>query len=563
MSFLLLLLIAGLVREPLLSAQTQRPLDHKADLVVLARSIWTGNPRQPAAQALAVRHGEIVFVGSRADAAAWISPETRVIDAPSGHVLPGLIDAHAHLVSLGTEAFQLDLRGAANLDEVITRLRDYAKQHPGEGWITGQNWDQSLWPGMEFPTAAILDGVLPDRPVWLKRIDGHAGWANSAALKRARVSDHTQPPPGGAILRDAAGKPSGVLVDEAMSLVTRVIPDPSESDVIARILEAQRRCLEAGLTGVHDAGVSPQAARLFRRLDQEGRLKLRVYGMASVPEAEALRFLASPPEPVRPSARFQLRAIKLFADGAMGSRGALLFEPYADDPGNAGLSLIEPELLLNITREALKNGWQVCTHAIGDRANALVLDAYLAALADVPAARDPRLRIEHAQVVRKADVARFAQGRIIASMQPAHAASDMRWADARLGAGSERIQGAYAWSWFREAGVSLAFGSDFPVEVQNPFWGIYAALTRQDAAGNPRGGWIPQHRLPLDLILAAYTSGAAYAAFEERRLGTLQPGFRADFILIDRDLATSSPEAILQTRVTHTVIDGEIVHARP
>jgi predicted amidohydrolase YtcJ len=284
-------------------------------------------------------------------------------------------------------------------------------------------------------------------------------------------------------------------------------------------------------------------------------LKLRVYGMATPREGAEIAFVSRPPD--LSGDRFRMRAIKLFIDGAMGSRGGLLFEPYADDPGNKGLKLIDPGVLRATTTEALRRGWQVCTHAIGDRGNALVLDAYAAALEAVPEAKDPRLRIEHAQVVRKADVPRFRALGIIASMQPSHASDDMRWADARLGPG--RVDGAYAWRWFLDAGVPLAFGSDFPVEVVNPFWGIYAALTRQDERGHPPGGWHPDQRMTLEETLRAFTAGSAHAAFDEDRLGALKVGMRADVTVVDRDLFKAEPKDVLKARVTMTVVDGEVV----
>jgi predicted amidohydrolase YtcJ len=321
-------------------------------------------------------------------------------------------------------------------------------------------------------------------------------------------------------------------------------------------LAAQALCLQAGLTGVHDASLGRGDIAAFRELDREGKLKVRVYGMASTgarPEAVSQR-----PEPAKPTDRFVLRAIKIFIDGAMGSRGGLLFEPYSDDPGNSGLLLTDPESLEATTETALRNGWQVCTHAIGDKGNDLVLSAYEAALRAVPEAKDPRLRIEHAQVVRRSDIARFRKWNIVASMQPSHSSDDMRWADARLG--PDRVQGAYAWRWFLDGGVRVAFGSDFPVEIVNPFWGIYAAITRQDEKGYPEGGWHSDQRLSLDETLRAFTAESAYAAFEENRLGVLKPGMRADVIIVDRDLDRVPPIGVLKAKVLATMIDGEVVY---
>jgi predicted amidohydrolase YtcJ len=379
-------------------------------------------------------------------------------------------------------------------------------------------------------------------------------------MRRARVTKETPAPSDGQIIRDASGQPTGVFIDGAMDLVTHVIPIPSQADVARRIFAGQALALASGLTGIHDAGVSRRDTVAYRTLDQQGRLKLRVYGMA-LPGEDPAAYVSQPPTPAQPGARFELRAIKLFIDGAMGSRGGLLFEPYSDDPGNRGLLLIEPELLERTVEAALRHGWQVCTHAIGDKGNALVLDAYAAALAAVPEARDPRLRIEHAQAVRKADVARFASLGTIASMQPAHAVDDMRWADARLG--PERVQGAYAWRWFLDAGVPLAFGSDAPVSVVNPFYGLYCALTRQDEQGRPPGGWHPDQRLTLEEALRFHTAGSAQAAFAEDRVGVLKPGMLTDVTVIDRDLFRTDPQGVLKAEVLMTVVDGAVVYEKP
>ncbi|RUL86880.1 metal-dependent hydrolase [Tautonia sociabilis] len=531
--------------------------DGPADLIVSASRIWTGDPELPWAEAVACRAGEIVAVGSIDDIARYRGPNTRIVDRPEGFAMPGLIDAHGHLLMLGSSIEEVDLRDVAALDEVGRLIRERAESLPEGAWVTGRNWDQSLWPGGEFPTAAILDEASPDHPVWLRRVDGHAGWANSEAMRLAGVTAGSEAPSDGQIIRDDNGNPTGVFIDGAMGLVGRVVPELSADDVRRRLLLAQDAVLAVGLTGVHDAGVPAGVAAAFRQLDRDGLLKLRVYGMANPPDGRELEFVSRPPEASDPDARFRLQAIKLFIDGAMGSRGALMFEPYADDPENSGLYLIEPDLLLEVTTAALRNGWQVCTHAIGDKGNALVLDAYEAALQAVPEADDARLRVEHAQVVRPQDVPRFARLGIIASMQPAHASTDMRWADDRLG--PSRVLGAYAWRWFRDAGVRLAFGSDFPVEIPSPFWGLYASVSRQDARGLPDGGWHPEHLLSLHEALRGFTSGSAFSAFDEQRLGLLRPGYRADLTVIDRDPFASSPQEIREAEVTETIIDGEVV----
>ena len=531
--------------------------DGPASLILKSGRIWTGNRDQPFAEALAMRDGIIAAVGSAQDVMRYRGPSTRVIDRPDAFAIPGLIDAHGHMDSLGATQEEVDLRGVTSLDEVARRVKSRLDATPGEIWITGRNWDQSLWPGGVFPTAAVLDRVAPNRAVWLRRIDGHAGWANTEAMRRAKITRESVAPSDGQIIRDKDGLPTGVFVDGAMGLVGRAVPPPTKLDIRRRLLAAQQLALHAGLTGVHDAGISRRTADVYRELDRDGQLVIRVYGMASLTAGDEVKFVSRPPQSGPDGARFQLRAVKLFIDGAMGSRGALLFRPYHDDPSNSGLTLVDPKLLESTTTEALRHGWQVATHAIGDKGNALVLDAYAAARRAVPQSRDPRLRIEHAQVVRKEDVGRFAELGVIASMQPSHASSDMRWADARLGAG--RVDGAYAWRWFVDARVPLAYGSDFPVEIVNPFWGIYAAVTRQDAEGRPEGGWHPEHRLTVEEALRGFTAGSAYAQFSEDRVGILKGGYQADLTLLDRDPFRIPPKELLSTKVLMTIVDGQVV----
>jgi predicted amidohydrolase YtcJ len=534
--------------------------DGPADSIVKVKRIWTGDPANPWAEALAVRDGTIAAVGAWEDVKRFRGSLTRLIERPDAFATPGLIDAHGHMEALGATLEELDLRGVTSLQEIARRVKAWIDRNPGDTWITGRNWDQSLWPGGSFPKASVLDAVATGRPVWLKRVDGHAGWANTEAMRRAKAGTESKSPPDGQIIRDPDGQPTGVFIDGAMSLIARAVPPPTKDDVKRRLLAAQKVVLQNGLTSIHDAGISDSTAQAYRELDRDGRLTVRIYGMAVVPSGGEVAFVSRRPTEPTPNARFELRAIKLFMDGAMGSRGALLFEPYHDDPGNSGLMLIEPKVLEATTTAALAHGWQVCTHAIGDKGNAVVLDAYAAARRAVPENRDPRLRIEHAQAVRRQDVRRFAELGVIASMQTSHASDDMRWADARLG--PARVAGAYAWRWFLAAGVTLANGSDFPVEVVNPFWGIYAGVTRQDDQGNPSGGWHPEQLLTLDETLGSFTAGSAFAAFAEHRLGRLKPGFRADVTIVDRDLFQAKPKELLATRVDMTIIDGTVVYER-
>ena len=531
--------------------------DPPADFVLHAGRIWTGDATRPFAESLAARDGKIVAVGDRATIEQMRGPKTRVLDLPGSFATPGLIDAHGHLTSLGQTIESVDLRDAKSVGEVVRRVVERSKSLPAGEWVLGQSWDQSLWPGKELPTHEPLTTALPDRPVFLRRVDGHAGWANAAAMRIAGVTAKTEDPDGGKILHTAAGEPTGVFVDVAVDFITRHIPSSNRDAVRRRLLAAQTMCLEVGLTGVHDAGLSGREIELLRELDASGQLKLRVYGMAHPPDGREVEFVSKPPLAAKPGDRFVLRAIKMFIDGAMGSRGAVLFEPYSDDPGNTGLVLTEPELLEQITATALKNGWQVCTHAIGDRGNRLVLDAYEAALKSSPA-RDPRLRIEHAQVLALEDIPRFAKLGVIASMQPTHATTDKRWTEDRVG--PKRMLGAYAWRRLLDAHSQLAFGSDFPVEPPNPLLGLYAGITRQDLDGEPPGGWLPDQKLSFDETLHAFTAGSAYASFDENRLGVLSPGMQCDVSVFDRMLAEVPTREFTEAKSLATAIAGEVVY---
>lgn len=506
---------------------------------------------------VAVAGSKILAVGQFEELRQRFSREVTVLDFAGALILPGLIDAHGHLSTLGSLLFQVDLRGARTRQEALERVRQYARAHPEAKWILGYGWDQSLWPDRRFPTAEELSRAVPDRPVFLRRVGGHAAWVNRRALEIAGISANTPDPPGGDILRTPEGEPSGILLDEAMWLATRHIPPTTREELRRFYLAAQAECFRFGLTCVHDAGLSPSDVELLDELESSGELKLRVYGMLHAPSPDDWGPLAEPPTRTGPDRRFVLRAVKVFADGAMGSRGAWLFRPYADDPSTTGLVLTPPETIETITEQCLKTGWQVCTHAIGDRANAEVLGAYSRAVAAVQHKEDARLRIEHAQVVRPADIPRFATLRVIASMQPTHATTDMRWAERRLG--KERLAGAYAWRSMLNAGVRLAFGSDFPVESPSPFLGLYAATTRQTPEGTPPGGWQPEQRLTLQEALTAYTHGSAVAAFSENYLGHLEPGFEADIVVVSPDFLDDSPRTLLNVRVLATFVGGELV----
>jgi len=558
---LALVIVAALSLVP--AARAQEP----ADLVVVGGVVHTMDPASPRVEAFAVRDGAIVALGtSIAILDGHRGDATEVIDLGGSTVIPGLIDAHAHVMGLGRALRSLDLVGTQSPEAIAEMVRETAAARPEGSWVTGRGWDQNDWPSKEFPTHDVLDRAAPDHPVWLTRVDGHAGWANARAMELAGVGRDTPDPEGGRIVRDAAGEPSGVFVDNAQALMARAIPtaDPAERE--ARLAAAQARILEVGLTGVHDMGVSQPELELYRRWAEAGRLAFRAVAYLGS-DRETLDWWEGGEWTAPPGdhPRLVVRGVKLYADGALGSRGAALFAPYADDPGNVGLLLTPPDTLKALVARALERNLQPAIHAIGDRGNREALDAFEAGLGGLQPhsggdAR-PRPRIEHAQVVALEDIPRFAELGAIASVQPTHATSDMYWAEDRVG--PERIQGAYAWRRLRDTGARLACGSDFPVEDANPFHGLYAAVTRQDQKGWPEGGWRPGERMTREEALACFTIGAAHAAFMENEVGSLSVGKRADFLVLDRDYFEAPAEEIWRIRVLRTVVDGETVYEAP
>lgn len=499
--------------------------------------------------------GRVLAIGSRAEVDAAIAGrgEIRTLKL-DGVVVPGLIDAHAHLLGLGFSLLQADLVDAADVPEVIARLQRQAEELPAGAWLTGRGWDQNDWPQQSFPTAAMLDAAFPERPVWLERIDGHAGWANSRALAAAGIDADTPDPEGGKILRDAEGRATGVLIDAAMGLVDRVLPKPDRALKRKAAERALAQAASLGLTGVHDAGMSWDDLSLFREIADAGQLPLRIYAMADGDNL-ALRRLCQEGLYSHRSGRLQMRALKLYADGALGSRGAALLRDYSDDPGNRGLLFQSQQVLDEVVRRATDCGVQVAVHAIGDAGNRQVIATYAKLAADTR--ERLRLRIEHAQVIAPEDIPRFAELKLIASMQPTHATSDMPWAEARVGA--ERIRGAYAWQTLLKLDVPLALGSDFPVERVAPTLGLYAAIARQDQDGQPPGGWFPDQRLSRAEALHGFTLAAAHAGFAEAEIGSLEPGKRADYTLFAADPYTAPISDLASLKVLGTWIDGERV----
>lgn len=537
------------------SAELSGARDPGADLVLVDGDIRTMDPQKPRAQAVAIANGQITLVGTTAEVLTQAGPATKRIALGGATVTPGLIDAHCHLYGLGMDLESVSVRGAATEAATVALVVDAAKTRPAGEWLVGRGWDQTRWPGQQFPTKTTLDAIT-DRPVVLRRVDGHAIWVNSKALAAAGVTKATKDPAGGKIVRDKAGEPTGVLVDNATDLVEAKVPPATAEVRERRIRAASQVAIAAGITAVHEMGIEDATADVYRALATRGALPLRVYAfLAGDPSPKGLARLAE--KPAAPVGRFTMRGVKFFADGALGSRGARLYKPYADEPKNLGLWVTEPAALHAAIEAAVAAGWQVAIHAIGDAGVGAVLDGYVATAKKHPG--DLRLRVEHTQVIAPADIAKLVEAHAIASMQPTHATSDMRWAEARIGA--QRILGAYAWRTMLDKAIPLAFGSDFPVEDVPPILGIYAAVTRQDADGTPAGGWYPAQTLTLDEAIAAFTASAAYAEGAEATRGVIAPGRVADLTVFDRPLAADA--TLLRTGAWITIVDGAIVYMDP
>ena len=534
-----------------------RPTPPPADLIVTNARIYTVDDNRPIAEALAVRGGRVLFAGSTRGALSYRGRNTRVIDAAGRTIIPGMVDAHAHLTGLGASLRTVDLVGTKSYDDVIARAVAWSKQVPAGSWVIGRGWDQNDWSDQRFPTHEALSKALPNNPVFLDRVDGHAALVNAKAMEAASLTSATTDPSGGRIERDARGRPTGVLIDAATNIVERVIPDPPPEELKARVLAAIAEANRWGLTGIHDAGAGRATIDIYMQLAKAGQYNLRNYIMLSGDSALIASYFSRGPQIAMYDGRLWIRAVKLYIDGALGSRGAAMLEPYSDDPANRGLLLSPPERIRRVATEALRYGFQVNVHAIGDRGNRLVLDAFEQALTAVPTS-DHRFRIEHAQVISPADIPRFAKLDVIPSMQAVHQTSDMYWAGKRLG--TAREAGAYAWRSLLNTGVVIPNGSDFPVEATNPLFSFHSAVTRQDEKNWPDGGWHPEQKMTRQEALKSMTIWPAYAAFEERSSGSLTPGKYADFVILDQDIMTVPAERILATKVLATYLGGRPVY---
>lgn len=549
-------LAAALALSSPLTASAAAPAPAPADLVIWGGPIYTAVDARPKVEAVAVSHGRIAFAGTHAGAKALVGPKTKVIDLAGSALFPGFTDSHAHLREIGERELTLNLEGSKSAAEAAQRLKAYiAANHP-RGFVYGRGWIETGWPEGRFLDKTDIDAIAPDTPVILQRADGHAMTVNSAALKAARIDGTTAAPDGGQILKGPDGAPTGMLVDNAMGLVRPLMGAPTREQRLAQFKAGFKVETEYGWTGVHYMSVAMDDVPLMEEMDRQGLATLRVYDMVDAAEAGPL--FASGPR-ATPDGRITTRGIKLYMDGALGSRGAALFEPYSDAPGLKGTFITDPKVMAGYMDKALAKGIQVSTHAIGDRGNATALDLYEQAFkADPAAGNAARWRIEHAQILRPADIPRFKADSVIASMQPSHAIGDFHFAPARLG--KDRLKGAYAWKSLLNSGAVVVGGSDAPVERGAPLIEFYAAVARKDLQGFSNADWHPEEKLSRTEALRLFTSSAAYARFAEKDLGTISVGKRADFSGFSVDLMTAPEAAIPKGHAVLTVVDGQVVY---
>ncbi len=551
----------------------------QADTLFYNGIIYTLNNENEVVEAFVVRQDRIVAVGNT----QWLRLRFRClneVDLRKKFVIPSFIDSHGHLLELGLSKLVVNLEGTRSETEAQQRVADFIKNTQDQLWIRGRGWDQNLWPSRKFPTAKTLDEISQKLPVYLTRIDGHACWVNSKALSIAGITKNTPDPKGGKIIRESNGNPTGVLLDAAMELVSRYLPKPTDSELQRAIQMAAEDCISYGITTVHDMAIDEMQYAIYKKLYQENKIPIRIYATIDGESELWQELRLQKPLVGYANNFFTVRAVKYYLDGALGSRGAALLQPYSDDPDNRGLTSYSAEELYSQVEAAVRGGYQVCIHAIGDRANTIALDVYEKVLMTKDI-QDLRLRIEHAQVLQQADILRFAKLKVIPSMQPVQCISDMFWAEARLGC--ERIRNAYAWRSLLDAGCIIAGGSDFPIEPLNPFYGIYAATTRKSLDGLPRNaedvqsnflrscdtitdttefsdGWYGFQKMERIEAIRAFTTWAAYAAFDEKLKGSIESGKLADFIVLSDDLFTVPRDKIPFIKVEQTFIGGKCVY---
>lgn len=485
-------------------------------------------------------------------------PGARQLNGQGKTLLPGLIDGHGHVLGLGQNLSQVDLRTSSSEAQAVAQVAAFAKTQPQAQWILGRGWNQVLWPTQQFPGLSLLDEAISDKPVWLTRVDGHAGWANSKALQLAGITKDSIDPPGGQIMRDAKGNPTGVLIDNAMLLLEKQIPQQNEAERQAALKAAFDHLLSLGITSTHDAGVDAANLASYQQLQQQQQIPLRIYAMLAATDPQLPAWLKAGPID-DPMDILDVRSVKIYGDGALGSRGAALIDAYSDKAGEKGLLVTQPDALTELMKMTIQAGFQANVHAIGDYANKLALDRF-EILTNAEQRKQGRHRIEHAQIVAPKDIPRFASLGILPSMQPTHATSDKNMAGARLGVA--RLRGAYAWRSFVDQGSRIVGGSDYPVELANPFFGLHAAVTRQDQQNQPAGGWLPEQKLNLTEALRAFTVDAAYGAYQDEAMGSLLPGMWADFILVDRDIGTLPAEQLWQAQVLQSWVGGNLRYQR-
>lgn len=547
---------------------TNCSISQEADLIISNGKIYTVNDRQPVVEAVAVINNKIVYAGTREGVEHFSGDETQRIDLRGNTMIPGFIDSHAHFLGIGYAKMELDLMDVKSYDELIALIAEAVENaEPGE-WITGRGWHQSKWESISgkvvdgFPTHELLSAVSPDNPVWLRHASGHAGFANAKAMEIAGVDEHTVFEDGGEILRNEDGLPIGIFNENAGGLISKHLPAQDERTDRKAFQAAMDECLKEGITGFHDAGIGQKTINLYKEMVEKGEMKLRMYAMISGYDRDLLTtYYAKGPEIGLGDNFLTIRSIKLFSDGALGSRGAWLLEPYTDRPGHTGHSTGDLEYLFETSVNALKHGFQVCTHAIGDRANREVLNQYERAFAEVAGVEDHRFRIEHAQHLSEEDIPRFGNLGVIASMQTIHLSSDRPWAIERLGE-KRIVEGAYVWQKLLKSGAVIINGTDSPVEPVSPIHNFYAAVTRRTLEGYPPGGFEPDQKMSRAEALKSCTLAAAYGSFQEDIKGSIEKGKLADFTVLSQDIMTIPEDEILDTEILMTIVDGKIVYKR-